>query len=79
MVAALGVVCGDLGTSPLYSTREAFEGSSHRLAVDRINVMGAVSITVWTLVVIGVKYVWLVLRADNQGEGGILVLTAPVA
>ena len=80
VVGALGVVCGDLGTSPLYSTRAAFEGSSHRLAVDRINVMGAVSITVWTLVVIiGVKYVWLVLRADNQGEGGILVLTALVA
>ena len=80
VVGALGVVYGDLGTSPLYSIREAFEGESHRLAVDRVNVMGAVSIIVWTLVVIiGIKYVLLVLRADNHGEGGILALTALVS
>ena len=80
VVGALGVVYGDLGTSPLYSIREAFEGQSHRLAVDRVNVMGAVSIIVWTLVlIIGIKYVLLVLRADNHGEGGILALTALVA
>jgi KUP system potassium uptake protein len=77
VIGALGVVYGDLGTSPLYSIREAFEGESHQLAVDRVNVLGAVSIIVWTLVVIiGVKYVLLVLRADNRGEGGILALTA---
>ena len=80
VIGALGVVYGDLGTSPLYSIREAFEGESHQLAVDRVNVLGAVSIIVWTLVVIiGVKYVLLVLRADNRGEGGILALTALVA
>jgi KUP system potassium uptake protein len=80
VVGALGVVYGDLGTSPLYSIREAFVGESHRLAVDRVNVMGAVSIIVWTLVVIiAIKYVLLVLRADNHGEGGILALTALVA
>jgi KUP system potassium uptake protein len=80
VVGALGVVYGDLGTSPLYSIREAFVGQSHRLAVDRVNVLGAVSIIVWTLVIIiAVKYVLLVLRADNRGEGGILALTAMVA
>ena len=79
VIGALGVVYGDLGTSPLYSIREAFEGTSHRLAVDRLNVLGAVSIIVWTLVVIiAVKYVLLVLRADNDGEGGILALTSLV-
>ena len=80
VIGALGVVRGDLGTSPLDSIREAFEGKSRQLAVDRVNVLGAVSIIVWTLVVIiGVKYVLLVLRADNRGEGGILALTALVA
>ena len=80
IVGALGVVYGDLGTSPLYSIREAFESPNHRLAVDEVNVLGAVSIIVWTLVIIiAVKYVALVLRADNHGEGGILALTALVA
>ncbi len=76
-VGALGVVYGDLGTSPLYSIREAFENEHHRLAVDRVNVLGATSIIVWTLVlIIAVKYVLMVMRADNHGEGGILALTA---
>ncbi len=80
VVGALGVVYGDLGTSPLYSIREAFQSPSHRLAVDRANVLGSVSIIVWTLlIIIAIKYVLLVLRADNQGEGGILALTALVA
>lgn len=80
VVGALGVVYGDLGTSPLYSIREAFESPSHRLEVDRLNVLGAVSIIVWTLaLIVAVKYVLLVLRADNNGEGGILVLTALVS
>jgi KUP system potassium uptake protein len=80
VVGALGIVYGDLGTSPLYSIREAFVGRGHRLAVDTVNVTGAVSIIVWTLVIIiAVKYVLLVLRADNDGEGGILALTALVA
>ncbi len=77
VVGSLGVVYGDLGTSPLYSIREAFESPSHRLTVDRLNVLGSVSIIVWTLtLIIAVKYVLLVLRADNNGEGGILALTA---
>lgn len=77
VVGALGVVYGDLGTSPLYSIREAFESKSHRLTVNRVNVLGSTSIIVWTLtLIVAVKYVLLVLRADNNGEGGILVLTA---
>jgi KUP system potassium uptake protein len=80
VVGSIGVVYGDLGTSPLYSIREAFVGRGHRLAVDPVNVTGAVSIIVWTLaIIIAFKYVLLVLRADNNGEGGILSLTALVA
>ncbi len=78
-LGALGIVYGDLGTSPLYSIREAFRNQHHRLAVERVNVLGAISIVVWTLtVIIAVKYVLLVMRADNHGEGGILALTALV-
>lgn len=78
-LGALGIVYGDLGTSPLYSIREAFENHHHRLAVERVNVLGAISIIVWTLVIIiAIKYVVLVMRADNHGEGGILALTALV-
>jgi KUP system potassium uptake protein len=79
-VGALGVVFGDLGTSPLYAIRETFLNHEHRLAVDPTNVLGAVSIAVWTLVIIiAVKYVVFVMRADNEGEGGILALTALVS
>ena len=78
-LGALGIVYGDLCTSPLYSIREAFKNQHHRLAVERVNVLGAISIIVWTLVIIiAVKYVLLVMRADNHGEGGILALTALV-
>ncbi len=79
-VGAIGVVYGDLGTSPLYSIRDAFEGSSHRLQVDRLNVLGSVSIIVWTLLlIVAFKYVILILRADNDGEGGIMALMALVS
>ncbi len=79
-IGAIGVVYGDLGTSPLYSIREAFEGSSHRLEVDRLNVLGSVAIIVWTLLlIVAFKYVLLILRADNDGEGGILALMALVS
>jgi KUP system potassium uptake protein len=78
-LGALGIVYGDLGTSPLYSIREAFENHHHRLPVERVNVLGAISIIIWTLIIIiAVKYVVLVMRADNHGEGGILALTALV-
>jgi KUP system potassium uptake protein len=75
-LAALGVVYGDIGTSPLYAFREAL-GESYGLEVSSTNVFGIVSLIFWSLViVISVKYVAFVMRADKDGEGGILALTA---
>jgi KUP system potassium uptake protein len=75
-LAALGVVYGDIGTSPLYSVRECF-GATHGVAVTRDNVLGVLSLVFWSLtLIISVKYLLYVLRADNKGEGGILSLTA---
>jgi KUP system potassium uptake protein len=75
-VAALGVVYGDLGTSPLYSLKECFL-PPHGVAVTPSNVMGILSLFFWSLtLVIVVKYLTFVLRADNNGEGGILALLA---
>jgi KUP system potassium uptake protein len=77
-LAALGVVYGDIGTSPLYAIRECFYGP-HGLAVTRGNVLGVLSLVFWTVVlVVTVKYHLYVLRADNRGEGGILALMALV-
>jgi len=74
MLAALGVVYGDIGTSPLYAFRECFHEASG-LAVSRENVLGIVSLILWSLMVIlSIKYVALVMRADHEGEGGILAL-----
>jgi KUP system potassium uptake protein len=75
-LTALGVVYGDIGTSPLYALRECFFGS-HAVAPTHENVLGVLSLVLYSLlIVISVKYIALVLRADNQGEGGILALTA---
>ncbi len=75
-LGALGVVFGDIGTSPLYALRECFWGP-HALPVTEANVLGILSLIFWSLVlVISVKYLAFVLRADNRGEGGILVLMA---
>jgi KUP system potassium uptake protein len=75
-VAAVGVVYGDIGTSPLYALRECFHGS-HAVAVTPANVLGVLSLIVYSLLlVISIKYIAIVMRADNQGEGGILALTA---
>ena len=75
-VAALGVVYGDIGTSPLYALRECFHGP-HAVEVTRANVLGVLSLIFWALiVVISIKYLTFVMRADNQGEGGILALMA---
>jgi KUP system potassium uptake protein len=76
-LGALGVVFGDIGTSPLYAFREAFE--HQHLPVVRANAMGLASIAFWALIIIvSVKYLSLVMRADNKGEGGILALTSLV-
>jgi KUP system potassium uptake protein len=77
-LTALGVVYGDIGTSPLYAMRECFFGS-HAVPPTHDNVLGVLSLIIYALLlVISIKYVALVLRADNQGEGGILALTALV-
>ena len=74
--AALGIVYGDIGTSPLYAIRECFHGA-HAIASSHDNVLGVLSLIFWALVIIiSLKYLVFVLRADNHGEGGILSLTA---
>ena len=71
-LTALGIVYGDIGTSPLYAVRESFL-PSHGLAVTPQNILGVLSLIFWSLIlVISVKYLVFVLRADNRGEGGIL-------
>ena len=78
ILAALGVVYGDIGTSPLYALRECFTGP-HAIDVSRANVLGVLSLIAWSLViVVSVKYLLFVMRADNAGEGGILALVALV-
>ena len=77
-LTALGVVYGDIGTSPLYAINECFYGS-HGVPPTAENVLGVLSLIIYALVlVISIKYVLIVMRADNQGEGGILALTALV-
>ncbi len=75
-LAALGVVYGDIGTSPLYALRECFH-VSHDLSVTLPTIIGLLSLIIWALLlVVTVKYLLFVMRADNQGEGGILALMA---
>ncbi len=75
-LAALGVVYGDIGTSPLYALKECFR-SEYGIAPTQANVYGVLSLLVWTLiVVVCVKYLVFIMRADNRGEGGILALLA---
>jgi KUP system potassium uptake protein len=75
-LAALGVVYGDIGTSPLYAVKECFHGQ-HAVALLPVNIMGVLSLIVWSLIiVVSLKYVMFVMRADNKGEGGIFALLA---
>jgi KUP system potassium uptake protein len=77
-LGALGVVYGDIGTSPLYAFRESFH-LAHNLPVTPDNILGVLSLIFWSLIVIiSFKYIIFVMRADNHGEGGILALTALV-
>jgi KUP system potassium uptake protein len=76
VLGALGVVYGDIGTSPLYAFKEVFAGS-HGLAATEANVLATLSMLFWALtLIISIKYVWFVLKYDNEGEGGVLALTA---
>ena len=75
-IAALGVVFGDIGTSPLYAIRECFYGD-FAIAASKPNILGVLSLIFWALIiVVTVKYLIFILRADNQGEGGILALAS---
>ncbi len=77
-LAALGVVYGDIGTSPLYAFRECFS-KEHHLPVTPANILGILSLIFWSLIiVISIKYLLFVMRADNRGEGGILALMSLV-
>jgi KUP system potassium uptake protein len=79
VVGAIGVVFGDIGTSPLYTLRECFTGA-HGLPLTEENVYGILSVVFWAImIVVTLKYVTLIMRADNHGEGGIMALTALVA
>ena len=74
--AAIGVVFGDIGTSPLYAFRETFVGP-HPLALDDLHVLGVISLIFWSMtVVVSIQYVTLLMRADNKGQGGSLALVA---
>ena len=76
-LAALGVVYGDIGTSPMYAIKEIFGSTHHPVAITPVNVLGLLSIVFWALMlVITGKYVTFILRADNRGEGGIMALMA---
>ncbi|MGH8030034.1 MAG: KUP/HAK/KT family potassium transporter, partial [Arenimonas sp.] len=78
LIGAIGVVFGDIGTSPLYTLREAF-GEQYGLVPNAANVLGLLSLVIWAmLLIVTIKYVMVVMRADNRGEGGILALMAVV-
>lgn len=75
-LSAIGIVYGDIGTSPLYAMKEVFS-ATHGVPLHPANVLGAVSLIVWGLtIIVSLKYVALILRADNRGEGGIMALMA---
>ena len=78
-VGAIGIVFGDIGTSPLYAFRETFAGH-HQLALDPLHIMGVLSLMFWSMmIVVTIKYVAIIMRADNKGEGGSLALLALVS
>jgi KUP system potassium uptake protein len=76
VVGAIGIVFGDIGTSPIYAFRETFMGH-HKLAVDQAHIYGVLSLIFWSMmIVVTFKYVTIIMRADNKGEGGSLALLA---
>ena len=79
MLGAIGVVYGDIGTSPLYAMKESFIGP-HPLAVDALHIFGVLSLIFWSLMlVVTLKYVLVAMRADNKGEGGSFALLALIS
>ena len=78
-IGAIGIVFGDIGTSPLYAFRETFAGH-HKLDLDTMHIMGVISLMFWSMmVVVTLKYVTIIMRADNKGEGGSLALLALIS
>ena len=78
-IGAIGIVFGDIGTSPLYAFRETFNGH-HKLSLDPAHIMGVTSLMFWSMmIVVTVKYVAIIMRADNKGEGGSLALLALIS
>ncbi len=78
-LGAVGVVFGDIGTSPLYAFRETFVGP-HPLAIDELHILGVVSLIFWSMtLVVSVQYVGILMRADNKGQGGSLALVALIS
>lgn len=76
VLGAIGVVFGDIGTSPLYAVKEVLQ-PSHGIALTEANVLGMLSLVFWALIlVVSLKYVVFIMRADNRGEGGIMALIA---
>jgi KUP system potassium uptake protein len=76
VIGAIGIVFGDIGTSPIYAFRETFMGH-HKLAVDQAHIYGVLSLIFWSMmIVVTIKYVSIIMRADNKGEGGSLALLA---
>ncbi len=79
VVGAIGIVYGDIGTSPIYAFRETFTGH-HKLAVDQAHIYGVLSLIFWSMmIVVTIKYVTIIMRADNKGEGGSLALLALIS
>src|SRR5215217_7343946 len=75
-VGAIGIVYGDIGTSPIYAFRETFAGH-HKLIPDSLHIYGVLSLIFWSMmIIVTLKYVSIIMRADNKGEGGSLALLA---
>src|SRR3954468_6577215 len=76
VIGAIGIVYGDIGTSPIYAFRETFAGH-HELKVDQLHIFGVLSLIFWSMmIIVTLKYVSIIMRADNKGEGGSLALLA---
>ena len=76
-LGALGIVFGDIGTSPLYAFEQVFSNGVHSVPVSEINILGVLSLFFWSMMmVVTLKYVFFIMRADNHGEGGIMALMA---
>jgi len=77
VVGALGVVFGDIGTSPLYAIQSIFSVGGKHLAINSVNVYGIISLVLWSVfIVVSLKYITLIMRVDNKGEGGIMALVS---